>query len=132
MFSTNVPKDIMKEEQIEKFLEKWGAEKELNHKKYPLPVLVSIGYRIGKQWASNQKRGDLLSRFEAFYTDWTNNHLTNQRYKMLYEELDPASVIAEMSDILTQALVDPHVAAQPCWRTFICLKMGLSGALWRR
>ena len=30
---------------------------------------------------------------------------------MLYEELDPASVIAEMSDMLNQALVDPHVAA---------------------
>ena len=57
----------MKEEQIEKLLEKWGAKKELNHRKYPLPVLVSLGYRIGQQWASNQKRGDLLSRFEAFY-----------------------------------------------------------------
>ena len=101
----------MKEEQIEKLLEKWGAEKELNHKKYPLPVLVSLGYRIGQQWASNQKRGDLLSRFEAFYTDWTNDQLTNQRYKMLYEELDPASIIAEMSDTLNQAVVDPHVAA---------------------
>ena len=101
----------MKEEQIEKLLEKWGAKKELNHKKYPLPVLVSLGYKIGKQWASNQKRGDLLSRFEEFYKDWTNDHLTNQRYKMLYEELDPASIIAEMSDTLNQALVDPHVAA---------------------
>jgi hypothetical protein len=101
----------MKEEQIEKLLEKWGAKKELNHKKYPLPVLVSLGYKIGQQWASNQKRGDLLSRFEEFYNDWTNNQLTNQRYKMLYEELAPASIIAEMSDTLNQALVDPHVAA---------------------
>ncbi len=101
----------MKEEQIEKLLEKLGAKKELNHKKHPLPVLVSFGYKIGQQWASNQKRGDLLSRFEEFYKDWTNDHLTNQRYKMLYEELDPASIIAEMSDTLNQALVDPHVAA---------------------
>ena len=101
----------MKEEQIEKLLEKWGAKKELNHKMYPLPILVSLGYKIGQQWASNQKRGDLLSRFEEFYNDWTNDHLTNQRYKMLYEELDPASIIAEMSDTLNQALVDPHVAA---------------------
>ena len=100
----------MKEEQIEKLLEKWGAKKELNHKKYPLPVLVLLGYKIGQQWASNQKRGDLLSRFEEFYKDWTNDHLTNQRYKVLYEELDPASIIAEMSDTLNQALVDPHVA----------------------
>jgi hypothetical protein len=102
----NVPKDSMKEEQIEKLLEKWGAEKELNHKKHPLPVLVSLGYRIGQQWASNQKRGDLLFRFEAFYTDWTKNQLTKQRYKMLYQELDPASVMAEMSDMLNQALVE--------------------------
>ena len=101
----------MKEEQIEKLLEKWGAGKELNHKKYPLPVLVSLGYKIGQQWASKQKREDLLSRFEAFYEDWTNDQLTNQRYNMLYEELDPASVIAEMSDMLNQALGDPHVAA---------------------
>ncbi|RZB36135.1 MAG: hypothetical protein SRB2_02486, partial [Desulfobacteraceae bacterium Eth-SRB2] len=50
-------------------------------------------------------------RFEEFYNDWTNNHLTSQRYKMLYEELDPASIIAEMSDTLNQALVDPQVAA---------------------
>ena len=100
----------MKEEQIEQFLEKWGAKKEPNHKDYPLPVLVSLGYKIGRQWASNQNRGDLLSRFEEFYNDWTNNHLTSQRYKMLYEELDPASIIAEMSDMLDQALVDPQVA----------------------
>jgi len=51
-----------------------------------------------------------LSRFEEFYKDWTNDHLTNQRYKMLCEKLDPASIIAEMSDTLNQALVDPHVA----------------------
>ena len=87
----------MKEEQIEKLLEEWGAEEELNHKKYPLPVLVSLGYKIGQQWASNQKKGDLLSRFEEFYNDWTNDKLSNQRYKMLYEELAPASIIAEMS-----------------------------------
>jgi hypothetical protein len=30
---------------------------------------------------------------------------------MLYEELDPASIIAELSDMLDQALVDPQVAA---------------------
>lgn len=101
----------MKEEQIEKLLEKWGETKETNHKKQPLPVLVLLGYKIGQQWASNQKRDDLLFRFEEFYKDWTNDQLTNQRYKMLYEELAPASVIAEMSDTLNQALVDPHVAA---------------------
>jgi len=44
----------MKEEQIEKLLEKWGANKKLNHKKHALPVLISIGYKIGQQWASNQ------------------------------------------------------------------------------
>ena len=91
-------------------MEKWGAEKELNHKKHPLPALISFGYRIGQQWASQQKREDLLSRFETFYTDWTNDQLTKQRYNMLYQELDPASVMAEMSDMLNQALVDPHVA----------------------
>ena len=101
----------MKEEQIEKLLEKWGEKKEPNHNKRPLPVLVLLGYKIGQQWASNQKRDDLLSRFEEFYIDWTNDQLTNQRYKMLYEELAPASVIAEMSDTLNQALVDPQVAA---------------------
>lgn len=101
----------MKQEQIEKLLEKWGANKELNPKKHPLPVLVSLGYKIGRQWAGNQKRGDLLSRFQAFYNDWANDQLTNQRYKMLYQELDPASIIAEMSDTLNRALVDPHIAA---------------------
>ena len=100
----------MKEEQIEKLLENWGAEKELNHKKHPLPALISLGYRIGQQWASHQKREDLLSRFQAFYNDWTNDHLTKQRYNMLYQELNPASVMAEMSELLNQALVDPHVA----------------------
>jgi len=101
----------MKEEQIEKLLEKWGAKEEQNHKKYPLPVLVSLGYKIGQQWAGNQKRWDLLSRFEEFYNDWTNDQLTKKRYKMLYEELAPASIIADMSDTINQALVDPHVAA---------------------
>lgn len=100
----------MKQEQIEKLLEKWGEKKETNHKKHPLPVLVSLGYKIGQQWASNQKRNDLISRFEEFYYDWTNDRLTRQRYKMLYEELDPASVITEMSDTLNQALVDPYIA----------------------
>jgi hypothetical protein len=101
----------MKQEPIEKILEKWGANKELNPKKHPLPVLVSLGYKIGQQWASNQKRDTLLSRFEEFYNDWANDQLTNQRYKMLYQELDPASIIAEMSDTLNRALVDPHIAA---------------------
>jgi hypothetical protein len=101
----------MKEEQIEKLLEKWVANKELNPKTHPLPVLVALGYKIGQQWANNQKRGDLLSRFEEFYNDWTNNQLTSQRYNMLYQELDPASIVAEMSDTLNRALVDPHVAA---------------------
>ncbi len=101
----------MKEGQIEKLLEKWGSKKELNHNKRPLPVLVLLGYKIGQQWASNQKRDDLLSRFEEFYIDWTNDQLTDHRYKMLYEELAPASVIAEMSDTINQALVDPQVAA---------------------
>jgi hypothetical protein len=101
----------MKEEQIEKLLEKWAANKELNSKKHPLPVLVALGYKIGQQWASNQKSDDLLSRFEEFYKDWTNNQLTGQRYNMLYRELDPASIVAEMSDTLNRALVDPHVAA---------------------
>jgi hypothetical protein len=102
---------IMKEEQIEKLLEKWGAKKELNHKEYPLPVLVSLGYKIGQPWASKQKRDDLLSRFEEFYNDWTNDQLTNRRYEMLYQKLAPASIIAEMSDTVNQAIVDPHVAA---------------------
>jgi hypothetical protein len=101
----------MKQEQIEKFLEKWAAKKALNHKKHPLTVLVSIGYTIGQQWASYQKRDALLSRFEEFYIDWTNDQLTGQRYNMLYQELDPASIIAERSDILNQAIADPHVAA---------------------
>jgi hypothetical protein len=30
---------------------------------------------------------------------------------MLYEELDPASITAEMSDTMNQALEDPKVAA---------------------
>jgi hypothetical protein len=101
----------MKEEQIEKLLEKWAANKELNAKKHPLPILVALGYKIGQQWANNQKSGDLLSRFEEFYKDWTNNQLTSQRYNMLYRELDPASIVAEMSDTLNRALVDPHIAA---------------------
>lgn len=100
----------MNEEQIEKLLKKWGANKESNHKNYPLPVLVALGYKIGQQWAGKQKRSDLLSRFEEFYNDWTNDQLTNQRYNLLYEELNPASVIAEMFDMLNQALVDPHIA----------------------
>ncbi|OQY11548.1 MAG: hypothetical protein B6I30_06545 [Desulfobacteraceae bacterium 4572_187] len=53
---------------------------------------------------------DLISRFEEFYKDWAEDRLTNQRYKMLYQELDPASMVAEMSDTLNRALVDPQVA----------------------
>jgi hypothetical protein len=49
----------MKQKQIEKLLEKWGPNKELNPGKHPLPVLVSLGYKIGKQWASNQKTKEL-------------------------------------------------------------------------
>jgi len=100
----------MKEEQIEKLLEKWGAKKELNHKEQPLLVLVSLGFKIGQQWVSNQKRDNLLFRFEEFYKDWADDRLTHQRYKMLYQELDVGSIIAEMSDTLNRALVDPQVA----------------------
>jgi hypothetical protein len=59
----------MKQEQIEKLLQKWGENKELNPGKRALPVLVSLGYKIGKQWAGNQKTDALLSRFEEFYNE---------------------------------------------------------------
>ncbi|MGD2028401.1 MAG: hypothetical protein PVG86_00580 [Desulfobacterales bacterium] len=100
----------MKEEQIEKLLEKWGAKKQLNHQKQPLLVLVSLGFKIGQQWANHQKKDDLLFRFEKFYRDWANDQLTHQRYNMLYQELDPVSIIAEMSDTFNRAIVDPQVA----------------------
>jgi hypothetical protein len=101
----------MKEDLIEKLLEAWGAKKDSEYKEYPIPVLVSLGYKVGHQWASRQKESDLLSRFEEFYTDLINDQLTKQRYNMLYEELDPASIIAEMPDTMNQALEDPKVAA---------------------
>ena len=100
----------MKEDLIEKLLEIWGAKKDPKYKEYPIPVLVSLGYKIGHQWASHQKEGDLLSRFEEFYTDLIDNQLTKQRYNMLYEELDPASILAEMPEKMNQALADPKVA----------------------
>lgn len=101
---------MMKEDLIEKLLEAWGAKKESEYREYPIPVLVSLGYKIGHRWASRQRQGDLLTRFEDFYADLINNRLTKQRYNMLYEELDPASIIAEMSDTMNQALDDPKVA----------------------
>jgi hypothetical protein len=100
----------MDEDLIEKLLEAWGAKKDPKYREYPIPVLVSLGYKIGHQWASRQKESDLLSRFEEFYTDWSNDQLTKQRYNMLYEELDPASIIAEMPDTINQAVDDPRVA----------------------
>ena len=101
----------MKEDLIEKLLEAWGAKKDSEYKEYPIPVLVSLGYKVGHQWSSRQKESDLLSLFEEFYTDLINDQLTKQRYNMLYEELDPASIIAEMPDTMNQALEDPKVAA---------------------
>jgi hypothetical protein len=100
----------MREDLIEKLLEAWGAKKDPKYKEYPIPALVSLGYKIGHQWASRQKEGELLSRFEKFYTDLINDQLTKQRYNMLYEELDPGSIMAEMSDTMNQALEDPKVA----------------------
>jgi hypothetical protein len=59
----------MKQEQIEKLLEKWGENKERNPGKRSLPVLVLLGYKIGKQWAGNQKTDALLSRFKELYKE---------------------------------------------------------------
>ena len=101
----------MKEDLIEKLLEAWGVKKDSEYKEYPIPVVVSLGCKVGHQWASRQKESDLFSRFEEFYTDLINDQLTKQRYNMLYEELDPASIIAEMPDTMNQALEDPKVAA---------------------
>ena len=100
----------MKEDIIEKLLETWGANKDPKYKEYPIPALVSLGYKIGHQWASRQKEGDLISRFEEFYTDLINDQLTKQKYNALYEELDPASIIAEMSDTMNKALEEPKIA----------------------
>ena len=101
---------IMTEDLIEKLLETWGAKKDPEYMEYPIPVLVSLGYKIGHQWASRQNADDLLSRFEEFYTDLIDDRLTKERYTMLYEELDPASIIAEKPDAMNQALEDPKVA----------------------
>jgi len=100
----------MKEDLIEKLLETWGAKEDPKYMEYPIPALALLGYKVGHQWASRQKEGDLLSRFEEFYTDLINNRLTKQRYNMLYEELDPASIIAEIPDTINQAIDDPKVA----------------------
>ena len=56
---------------------------------------------------------------------------TSRKSPEVPEELDPASVIAEMSDMLNQALVDPHVAAAML-ENFHLFEMELSGALCRR
>ncbi|MCG6973362.1 MAG: hypothetical protein LJE66_09490 [Desulfobacterales bacterium] len=100
----------MTEDLIEKLLETWGAKKDPEYMEYPIPVLVSLGYKIGHQWASRQNADDLLSRFEEFYTDLIDDRLTKERYTMLYEELDPASIIAEKPDAMNQALEAPKVA----------------------
>ena len=100
----------MNEDLIDKLLEAWGAKEDPKYMEHPIPVLALIGYKIGHQWASHQKQGDLLSRFEKFYTDLVNDRLTKQRYNMLYDELDPASIIDEMPDTMNQALDDPKVA----------------------
>jgi len=100
----------MNEDLLEKLLEAWGANKDPKYREYPIPVLVSLGFKTGHQWASKQKRDDLLSRFEEFYKDWVNDQLTKQRYHMLYEELNPPSIISEMPDTMNQALEDPKVA----------------------
>jgi hypothetical protein len=100
----------MEKDLIEKLLAAWGAKEDPKFMEYPIPALVSLGFKIGHQWASRQKEGDLLSRFGDFYMDLINDQLTKQRYNMLYEELDPASIIAEMSDTMNQALEDPKVA----------------------
>jgi hypothetical protein len=100
----------MSEDLIEKLLEAWGSKKDPQYMEHPIPVLVSLGYKIGHQWASRQNADDLLSRFEEFYTDLIDDRLTKQRYNALYEELDPASIIAEQPDTMNQALEDPKVA----------------------
>lgn len=100
----------MKEELIEKLLEAWGAEEDPKYREYPIPALVSLGYKIGHRWASRQEKDGLISRFEEFYADLINDQLTKQRYNMLYEELDPASITAEMADTMDQALDDPKIA----------------------
>ena len=101
----------MNEGLIDKLLEAWGAKEDPKYMEHSIPALALLGYKIGHQWASRQKLGDLLSRFEEFYTDLINDRLTKQRYNRLYEELDPASIIAEMPDTMNQALEDPKVAA---------------------
>ena len=103
-------KKIKKEDIIEKLLETWGANKDPKYKECPIPALVSLGYKIGHQWASRHKEGDLISRFEEFYTDLINDQLTKQKYNSLYEELDPASIIAEMPDTMNKALEEPKIA----------------------
>ena len=100
----------MDEDPIGKLLEAWGAKKDPKYLEYPTPVLVSLGFKIGHQWASRQKEADLLSRFEKFYSELVDNHLAKQSYNMLCEELDPASLIAEMPDTINQALKNPKVA----------------------
>jgi hypothetical protein len=100
----------MKNDIVEKLLKEWGADKALNGKNYPLAVLTALGYKTGHRWASHQEKGDLLSLFEEFYKDWTNNELTGERFKQLHEKLDPASIIAQTPDFINQAIDDPSVA----------------------
>jgi hypothetical protein len=100
----------MKVKEAEKLLGKWRFKEEVDNRQNYLSILVSIGYKIGQRWASNQNKGDLPSRFEEFYEDGNDDNLSNQRYEMLYEELDPSSIITELPDTLDQELDAPHVS----------------------
>ncbi len=91
-------------------MEKWGVEIEADSARHPLPALVALGFRMGQQWAGQQKTGELIKRFEAFFRDWKRDHLSANRYSMLYEELSPPSIIRQLSGMLDQALSDVHVA----------------------
>jgi len=77
---------------------------------FSVSVLELLGYKIGEKWAANQEEDDLLSRFQEFYDDWSDDSLSKERYERLYAELDPPSIVTRFSDTLNQALDDQYMA----------------------
>lgn len=78
------------EKEAEKLLIAWGFKKESEAVYYNAPILESMGYEMGYEWAKKQKD---LSEIEKFYDKWNRGLLRSEGWNAIANIVHPSDVI---------------------------------------
>jgi hypothetical protein len=103
------------EKEAEELLLKWGFEDESEKVEYGNPIMESEGYKLGYEWALEQKDQHLLDSFEEYYGDWENGALSEERMNLLHYDIDPLSLLEATERIAETIGINGELSGDPAY-----------------